>query len=725
MVQTCVWGQGQGLPPQLKKLKLVRGRRSLSDDQETSRDALGGAFSSASPLGSLLSAKLSALQHLHLDFSLWKKLRDVDVASLAAGLTKLTALQHLHLNFHSCSEVGKVGLAFLSAGLAKLTSLQHLHLDLLGCDTVGNEGLASLAAGLVKLTALQRFHLNLARCTSVSDDGLASLAAGLARLTSLHLDLWGCDQVGNEGLASLAAGIATLTSLQHFHLNLRSGSCSEVGDEGLASLAAGFAKLTALQHFHLNLDSCWKVSNEGLGSLAAGLARLTALQHFHLNLWGCLKVGEEGLASLGAGFAELSHAGPDSVARSATVVHHYREYSWAQLVELAATRTAALPSDFRTLPDPPDITEMPLGQPDASGFGPLEVPTEAFVALQDPAPGELSFVARLADIGCVGQCLDLALHQCLSLQHLDLLFVTARDPLNGWQKLAALSSLRVCGPFESPSWQALSAGLPNMHRLVHLELVHWAVLSETDLQSLAEGLSHLTSMSHFHLASMTRHPIIDGGLLPIAAALQKLPALRHFQLSSWDLGGDIIASLATLSNLQSLRLGLVQGKIGDAEVTAGGLAVQISLPEEWCSGLLDQALGSIGSSLGALCGLQHFRCLEVGLGSCQKVGDAGLQSFSAGLAPLLALERLQLSFSSERIGDQGLAALATGLAKLTSLESCDLDCRGCTVGESGVELLAAMSTLPHLHLRVREGKGEGSWRPPRGEAETLPYPKVR
>ena len=440
-------------------------------------------------------------------------------------LEGLRGLKHLELDG---ARPGDAGLEHLS-NLVELETLKlrragihgpglvHLHnmggltvLDLAGnpLDRVSK----NLIAAWVELRELTLDHSNISSLAPFATEGRTALTrlslagtsiddrqlAVLPTLSNLELvDLTGCPITD----AGLAASLVKLPRLQA----LAVGGTS-IGD-------AGVAKLVACSSLRVLRLSDTAVTSRGVSSLA-GLPQLA-----RLDLSGCL-VDPATLEAVGR-FGQLARLDLRRTSLTPTEVARWRaQHADCEVVYAVDPFLEALAGETGNRSDA------------------LESAARQVADVEDAKGGGVSVTVTDADLTDVG------LARAAHLEGL------SRLVLNGTRVtdagLAPLEVSRSLRGLDLSNTAITDHASLNLSRLVGL-----TELSLADTEFSDRGLSRLEGLVKLESLDLAGLPITADGL---AAALPRLPALRHLNLSETWIVNDDLRLLATAKNLSSLSL---------------------------------------------------------------------------------------------------------------------------------------------------------------------------
>lgn len=219
-------------------------------------------------------------------------------------LQNLTALFHLHVNFSSWTTITTKDLKILSLSLSRLILLSTLHLDFSGCK-ITDQQLNTLSLALNHLPRLTTLDLRFESCMFITDHSLQNHFNSLKRLKSLSslTLIFSHAYVENEGMEALSLALRNMKSLRTLYLDF--SCCIRFNDKGFESLCLSFPYLSLLSSLNIWFKSCGNIGDKGMKALSLGLKGHKGLRDVYLQFLCCQNISDRGLESLAEGLKTL------------------------------------------------------------------------------------------------------------------------------------------------------------------------------------------------------------------------------------------------------------------------------------------------------------------------------------------------------------------------------------------------------------------------------------
>jgi len=259
-----------------------------------------------------LGPQLSNVQHLVLDMSSWRNIKDEGLEEFARQLN-ISKIKHLELDMTKWELVTNKSVKELAHGLGShLANIEHLSLKMKGWDKITDDGLTEIACQIgPKLSNIKHLHLDIYRWSQITDEGLRQLACQigpkLANIQYLHLDMSCWARITDEGLESFSSQLLTqLSNIQHLMLSL--SSWTKITEKGFKFFASHFgAKLKNIESLNLNFYEL-EITSASLDFLATHICNnLLKLQQLRLNLLNCEFITESDKENLREKFKNIPH----------------------------------------------------------------------------------------------------------------------------------------------------------------------------------------------------------------------------------------------------------------------------------------------------------------------------------------------------------------------------------------------------------------------------------
>mmetsp|Transcript_38329 Transcript_38329/g.90088 ORF Transcript_38329/g.90088 Transcript_38329/m.90088 type:complete len:746 (+) Transcript_38329:114-2351(+) len=268
---------------------------------------------------------LTSLRHLELDLGS-TYLGDQGLHALANSLSYLFKLRHNSMCLSSTA-IGASGIRSLSKALSGLRQLEELKLDL-SHTAVGESGAVALASAFKSLTRLKVLDINLEVAASPPQEGAtdakgqnekkqdsmvigqSGLDAIYAAIQAMSSELWQLSlRLSNhpvdaglvtEEQSQLGKALASKTTLRTLHLDLRGTSLSTAG---VSSLVTPLGSLKELHVLECRFGGCKEIHGTCM-TFAKALEALTLLEKAALD-FSTVAIGKEGATALAGSISSM------------------------------------------------------------------------------------------------------------------------------------------------------------------------------------------------------------------------------------------------------------------------------------------------------------------------------------------------------------------------------------------------------------------------------------